>query len=108
MSFGDIFYNETAGFIIIFIVFFVVFFDLLMRTHFGKRRENKGIIIIISFIIALLAVYGLYTKDLLNFNFSLFDFSNLFAFVASFVEFMKSLDFISAILSILIIIIFAR
>ncbi len=110
MAFGDIFYDNIAVFLALFLLIFVVFYYILTRTYFGQRRRNKGVVIIISFTCALLAAYGLYKK---NFYFPFFDaefrgfeLSNLFAFILSFIEFIRSLGFVGAIISIIILALF--
>ena len=110
MAFGDIFYNNIAVFLALFLLIFVVFYYVLSRTYFGQRRKNKGVVIIICFTIALLAAYGLYKK---NFYFPFFDvefrgfeLSNPFSFILSFIEFIRSLGSVGAILSVVFIVLF--
>lgn len=79
INFGvsDLFYNPTAVFIAVFILFFAIYFFILMKTPLGKR-ENKGIVIIISLIAALFTVYGLFLRDYGFFELPQFNFFSRF------------------------------
>ena len=65
MYFGlaDAVVNQTGFFIALFILFTMIFFQVLTRIGFFSKDQNRGLSKLVSVIIALFAIYGIWRWD---------------------------------------------
>ncbi len=63
LAFGDAFYNPFFVAAIFFLLFFVMYFQVLIRTVLG-RGDNRKVSIVISFVLSILTIYGIFVEGL--------------------------------------------
>ena len=92
LGFEDIFFNPNFIFMILFLMFFTIYFYILMRTPLGRKKDQFGthIVVAISFIVALITVYGIYKGNtwFTSFNLDfLYEYGYVFGRFGDFLEY---------------------
>lgn len=79
LAIQDWFYNWPVVLGALFVLAFILYFYVLSKTNLGKG-DNRSVAVVISFVLAILTVYGLAVKKLgfSLFNLPQFDFLRLY------------------------------